>query len=321
MTATMRAAICTGYGGPDVVRIEERPVPSPKEGEILVRLAATTVSSADMRIRSLDLPRGFGAIGRLMFGFAKPRRPVLGTELSGTVVAAGRSVTRFREGDAVLAFPGLGAHQQYRAIAETKPVVAKPGNLSFEAAAALCFGGTTALDFLRKAALRPGEEVLVIGACGAVGSAMVQLARHMGARVTAAVSAANRALALQLGAHAVIDYRETDFTRQTAAYDVIADTVGASSFRASFDALKPGGRYLGIAAGLAEMFVRGRGGKRQITGMAPERTEDVAHLAGLAARGVFTPLIDRTYPLSEIAAAHAYVETGRKRGSVVILME
>jgi NADPH:quinone reductase-like Zn-dependent oxidoreductase len=318
---TMLAAVCTGYGGPEKVVLAERPVPVPRDNEVLVKIVATTVNSGDARIRGFNVPRGFGLIMRLVFGILRPRKPVFGTEFAGTVVAIGKSVTRFAVGDDIVAFAGLGAaHQQYRAVAATKPIVKKPKNLSFEQAASLSFGGTTALHFLRKAGLQSGENLLVIGASGTVGSAIVQLARHMGANVTAATSAGNAELAVSLGAHEVIDYRTTDYSGQTAAFDIIADTVDASSFDACFDALKPGGRYLAIAAGLAEQFRSGRGGKRQITGVALERLEDVEMLAGLAEKGIFTPLIDSTYPLSGIAAAHARVDTGRKKGSVVVLM-
>ncbi|WP_196260796.1 NAD(P)-dependent alcohol dehydrogenase [Pelagibacterium limicola] len=317
---TMTAAILTGFGGPENLVLAERPVPEPRDHEILVKLAAATVNSADIRIRTRTYPKGFGLLASLVFGFRKPRVPILGAELSGTVVAVGRSATRFVAGDEIIAMPGFGSHQQYRAIAETKPIVKKPENLSFEQAAALSFGGTTALYFLRRAMLQAGEKILVIGGSGTVGSALVQLARHMGAEVTAATSAPNMELAQNLGAKRVIDYHYTDYTTEHAAYDVIADTAGVTSLDACLDALKPGGRFLGIAASLPGMLRQSKGGKRNVTGTTPERTEDLQYLTALAAQGIYTPLIDSVFPLSEIAKAHTRAASGLKRGSVVVTM-
>lgn len=321
LPSIMQAAIVTRYGGPENVVLAERPVPVPGPADVLIEVRATTVNSGDMRIRSFNFPKGFGPIAPLIFGFGKPRQPVLGTDLSGVIVAVGRDVTGFAVGDAVIAQPGMGTHQRYVVASTKKPLVRKPENLSFEDAAALCFGGTAALEFLRKADLKAGETILVIGAVGSVGAAMVQLARHKGAIVTAATSAGNRALAAELGAHETLDYRETDYTRQVGTYDVIADTVGATDFDACFNALKPGGRFLAVAGGLAEMFRSGRGGKRQIAGAASERVEDVRLLVQLAETGAFRPVIDSVLPFSEIAQAHARVESGRKRGSVVVRFE
>lgn len=318
LPATMRAAIVTRYGGPETVILAERPVPVPGPRDVLVEVKATTVNSGDMRIRSMKLPKGFGVLGPLVFGFGRPRQPVLGTELSGIVVGMGREVTRFALGDAVIAQPGLGTHQHYVCVADKKPIVRKPDALSFEEAAALCFGGTAALDYLRRSDLKSGETILVIGAVGTVGAAMVQLARHRGARVVAATSQGNRALASELGADETLDYRVTDYTRHVGRYDVIADTVGATDFDACFNAMRPGGRFLSLAGGLGELFRRGRGGKRQVSGPAGERIEDVELLVQLAEQGAYRALVDSVFPFDAIAQAHARAETGRKRGSVVV---
>jgi len=316
----MRAWFCRAYGGPDVLRVESRPRPVPREREVLVRIHATTVSSGDSRIRALRLPRGFGALGRLIFGFRRPRQPILGTEFSGTVAAVGRQVTAWRTGDRVIGFPGtgMGSHAEFRIMPANGRLVAKPPQITDEEGAALCFGSTTALHFLRKAVVRPGERVLVIGAVGTVGSAMVQLGRHFGARVTALTSTANTELARSLGAEEVIDYQRQDFLRLGKYFDVIADTVGAADCNQCRAVMNEHGRYLAIAADLAGMLARPVGTRRTIAGAAPERREDVNHLAGLCTQAVLRPLIDSVFPFENLPAAHARVDTGRKRGAVVV---
>ncbi len=322
----MRAAVVTAYGPPEVVRITDVPIPRIGDHDVLVRVAATTVSAADWRIRAHAMPRGFGLLSRLALGITRPRQPVLGTELSGTVVAVGRSVTRFRLNDAVIGFPGarLGAHAEYRAMRETGAIVLKPAGLGWHEAAALPFGGTTALHFLRdKGAIRSGQRVLVIGASGAVGSAAVQLARHFGATVTAVTSGANIDLARRIGAEHVIDYTAEDITRHGAKYDLVLDAVGAETFTRAKTVLAPDGRFLMVAADLPQML----GGlaslpfrQNAISSIAPERAHDLELLAGLAARGAWRPVIDQVYPLDRIVAAHRRVESRRKRGSVVVVL-
>ncbi len=321
----MKAWIARGYGNPDVLVLEERPKPVPKQNEILVRICATSVSSADVRIRTMKLPRGFASIGRVVFGFSRPRQPILGSEFCGIVEAAGKDVTAFKTGDAVIGFAdaGMRCHAEYRTMPASGALALKPDNLSFEEAASLMFGGTTALHFLRKSRLAAGERLLVIGASGAVGSAMVQLGRHTGAHVTGVTSGGNHELVAALGAHELIDYTRQDFAakpdgRDAASYDVIADTVGASSFAACRPVLKENGRYLPIAGTLRDLLARPAGTKVSIGGTAWARREDVVHLANLAGMGVLKPLIDTIYPFARLPDAHARVETGRKRGSVVV---
>lgn len=301
-------------------------MPAPKANEVLIRIHAGTVASGDWRLRSGCMPRGFGLISRLVFGLRRLRQPMLGTEFCGTVVALGPGVTRFKAGDAVVGFPGGGlrCHAEYRVMSEGAALVRQPANLSDAEAAALCFAGTTALHYLRdQARLQPGESVLILGGAGAVGSAAVQLARHFGATVSATSSAANLDLLRQLGAAHTFDYREHDYSHDGPRYDVVMDTVGASTFAAACQALRPGGRYLAIAADLPAMLAglrKGPQGQRQLSGPAPERRADVALLAALAAQGHYRPVIDRIYPLAQVAAAHARVETGHKRGNVVLMM-
>lgn len=317
---TMQAWACRNYGGPEMLALHAFARPTPGPRELLVRVRAASVSSADVRIRTQNLPRGFGLMGRVAFGLARPRQPVLGTDMAGVVVAVGRDVQGFQPGDAVIGVAGtrMGCHAEYCVLSTGKPLVHKPAQLSFAEAASLPFGGLAALHFLRKAQLQPGETVLVVGASGAVGSAMVQLARHMGAQVTGVCSAGNAALVRSLGAQAVIDYTQQDFTQAALRWDVIADTVGTSSFAACLPRLNEHGRYLSVAGGLMDVLARPRGTRRSIGGPAPERTDDLATLVELATTGVLQPVIDRIYPFAELPAAHAYVETGRKRGAVVL---
>jgi NADPH:quinone reductase-like Zn-dependent oxidoreductase len=317
---TMKAWIAQGYGGPEVLALKDRRRPVPGAGEVLVRICATTVTAGDVRVRSLNIPRGLGIIARFLFGFFRPRQPVFGSEFSGVVEAVGNRVTAFKPGDAVVGFTGvsLGCHAQYVTMPAGKTIAHKPGNLSFQEAAGLCFGGTTAIHFLRKARLTAGEKVLVIGASGAVGSAIVQLAALEGAEVTGVTSSRNVALVRSLGASAVVDYTTHDYGTLGQTYDVIADTVGGSSFRKCLPLLNEHGRYLAVAADLTAMLARPVGTKQPIAGHAFVRVEDVATLCKLAECGDLMPLIDSVYDFSQMPEAHAYVETRRKRGSVIV---
>lgn len=320
----MRAHVCLRYGGPEVIELVEIPRPVPKDHEVLIRIRATTVSAADWRVRSLTMPPGFSPIARLALGLRRPRQPILGTELAGVVEQVGAQVTTWRAGDAVIAFPGgaMGCHAEYRAVAASGALAAKPANLDFEDAASLCFGGTTALHYLRKAAIKPGESLLVIGAAGSVGSALVQLGRHFGAVVTGVTSTANVPLVASLGAATVIDRTRQDISGSGASWDVIADTANTTPFARAKAALNAGGRLLAIAGGMGELFASvlppRAGGKRVIAGPAGERAEDILMLADLASKGVLRPVIDSRYRFEDMRAAHARVETLRKAGSVVV---
>lgn len=323
----MKAVVCPRYGGPEVLAFRDVPPPEPKAGEVRVKVMATSVTSADSRIRAARFPTGMGVIARPFLGFSRPRQPILGTELAGIVDAVGAGVTRYRTGDAVIAFPGgkMGCHAEYRCIAEAGPIAPMPDRLSFAAAATLSFGGSTALDFLAIAAVASRDRVLIVGASGAVGSALVQLTRYRGAHVTAVCSARNADLVRDLGAAAVIDYHASDFRGEAGAYDVIFETVGNMVTREALPLLRPGGRFVAIAAGLPDMLatIGGPGcqGRRVIAGPATEKPEYVQQLAELAASEVLRPVIDKSYAFEDIAAAHAYVDTGRKRGSVAVLLD
>lgn len=322
----MKAAVCRRYGSPDNVRIEEVGRPEPKRGEVLIRIRATTVSSGDWRIRSLTVPQGFGLMMRAAFGLFRPRNPILGTELAGTVEAVGAGVTAFATGDAVVGYPSRpnGCHAEFRTMKASDRIIRKPARLSFEQAAAMCFGGAVALDFLcDRARLQPGERVLVIGASGALGSAAVQIAKHIGTHVTAVCSAANTDLVHALGADRVIDYAREDYRQSGATYDVIFDAVGEGSFKTCGHLLKPNGRLLLLAAGLPQMIdaIRAKpDGKRVFAGPAKENQAHLQTLGAMADAGWYRPVIDQVLPFARIAEAHARVESGRKRGSVVIVI-
>lgn len=321
----MKAITYHRYGGPEVLALVEVPKPVPKDNEVLIRIRATTVTTGDWRARSLTLPRGFGFLGRLVFGVFGPRQPILGSELAGIIEDTGKAVTRFKVGDEVFAFPGAryGSHAEYRTMPEDGPIALKPANLSFEEAAALSFGGTTVLAPLRDTlGVKRGDRVLVVGASGGVGTAAVQIARHLGAHVTGVCSTVNVELVRSVGAHKVIDYTKEDFAMSSGSWDVIVDTTGTAPFARCETVMRPGGRLLVILGTLAQAAGIGRpskaSGKKVIAQVAKIAVQDLQDLAELARIGAFRPVIDRSYPLALAAQAHAYVDTGRKRGNVVL---
>ena len=324
----MKAIVYKQYGPPNVVALAEVPKPTPGDHEVLIRIHATTVTTGDWRARSLELPGGFGLFGRPVFGFFGPRKPILGTELAGEVEAVGSAVTRFKVGDEVFAFTGAsyGCHAEYRTMPEDGLIALKPANLSFEEAASLSFGGTTALSFLRdKGGIQRGDSVLIVGASGAIGTAAVQLAKHFGAVVTGVCSTRNVELVRSLGADRVIDYTTVDFAAEGETYDLILDTTGTVPFARCENALKQGGRLLVVLGSFAQALGMERpskaSGKKVIASVAAVKVEDLQLLARLAETGELKSVIDRSYPLADAAEAHAYVDTGRKRGSVVLSVE
>lgn len=326
----MKAYTYERFGPPEVLTLKEVPKPVPGDHEVLVRVHATTVTAGDWRVRSLDVPEGFGLLSRLALGFSGPRRPILGTELSGEIEATGKAVTRFQVGDEVFGFTGtrMGCHAEYRCLPEEghgrkdEAVALKPASLGHEEAAALSFGGTTALSFFRKAKLQGGEKVLVVGASGAVGTAAVQLARHFGASVTGVCSTANLELVRSLGAEQVIDYTKEDFTGRSERYDVIVDTAGTAPFSRCEGSLAEGGRLLVVLGSLPEMlqapWVSLTTTKKVLGGVASWGVEDLRLLATLAEAGQFRPVIDRRYRFEEMVEAHRHVDAGHKRGNVVV---
>jgi NADPH:quinone reductase-like Zn-dependent oxidoreductase len=320
----MKAAVYRRFGGPDTVRVEELPRPSVGPDDVLVRVHATTVSVADHRARSREVPRGLGLLAAMGIGLFRPKHPVLGFDVAGVVEAVGANVTAFGQGDEVIAMAGgdFGGHAEYARVPQTAAIAHKPRNMSFEDAVTLVFGGLTARGFLKQASLTPGAAVLVNGASGAVGTAAVQLAAHAGARVTGVCSGANRELVTSLGADRVIDYTAEDFTAGADRYDVIVECVGNAPFERVRHLLKPGGALLLVITdlpGLLRAPLRSRRTGHLVTADVGKPTaEDLAFLVDLAESGAFRAVRDRTYDLADIAEAHRYVDTGRKRGNVVL---
>jgi NADPH:quinone reductase-like Zn-dependent oxidoreductase len=322
----MAAAVYRRFGGPEVVRVEQIAIPVPARDEVLVKVHASTVSVADHRSRTRSVPRGLALLAAASIGVFRPRNPVLGMDVAGTVEAVGADVTLFAPGDEVVAMLGakFGGHAEYATVPQFGAIAAKPRNLTFDESVALVFGGSTAHGFLSRASIGPGTTVLVNGASGAVGSAAVQLAAALGADVTGVCSGANRALVESLGAHRVIDYTRTDFLAEGRSYDVIVECVGNAPFEKAIHSLRPGGALLLVISDLAGLLLaKGRSkrsGRTVIAGDPGFTAEGLARLVRLAESGRLQPVIDRTYDLAEIAEAHRYVDTGRKKGNVILRM-
>jgi NADPH:quinone reductase-like Zn-dependent oxidoreductase len=320
----MTAAVYSRFGAPEVVQVDTVDKPAPAPGEVLIRVHASTVSAADHRARSRDLPPGLGLLAAFGLGVFRPRHRILGMDAAGVVEAIGDGVTRFAPGDAVIAMLGgrFGGHAEYVRVPQDGAITRAPGTMSFEQAATLPFGGTTARAFLNQVQLEPGDSVLVNGASGAVGTAMVQLAGALGAHVTGVTSESNRELVASLGADRVIDYATDDFAAEGKHYDVIVDCVGNAPFARVESSIKPGGALLLVIADLRGLLQSGsqsrRSGKLVTANVGEYRADDLEYIVGLAESGRYRAVVDRTYDLSEIVEAHRYVDTGRKKGRVVL---
>ncbi len=322
----MKAAICTQYGSPDVLQLKNVEKPIPKRDEVLIKVYVATVTSGDCRVRALNVPLGFNFIMRSVLGFSKPRQPILGSELAGVVEAIGKDVSKFKVGDAVFAFSdmAMGCYAEFKCISQNSAIALKPSNLSFEESAALSFGGTTTLSFLRRAKIQLNDKVLVIGASGCVGTAAVQLAKYFGAVVTGVCSTANIPLVKSLGAWDVIDYTREDFGVNNEQYDIIIDAVGGAPFERYEASLKDGGRVLMLVAGLPDMlyapWIAMTSNKKLIAGPVAFSADDIRFLADLAQAGNLISVIDKRFPFEQIVEAHRYVDTGRKKGNVVLML-
>lgn len=323
----MKAIVYRTYGPPDVLHLAEVQKPMPGEHEVLIKLQAATVTTGDCNVRGFTfVPPGFGPLPRLMFGFTRPKIQILGTELSGEIVQTGKKVSKFKIGDQVFGIDStrFGAYAEFTCRHENSALTLKPSNMSWGEAAAIPFGAGTALYFLRdRAGIQQGQKVLIIGATGGVGSYAVQLARYFGAEVTAVCSSAGIGLAQTLGAHKTIDYTLDDYTQNGEKYDIIFDTVVRRvSFARNKKSLSSKGHYLAVAGGPKEMFnmltTKIGTGKKVIFGTPTEQEKGLRYLKQLIEAGYLKAAIDRTYPLEQVAEAHRYVDTGHKKGNVVI---
>ncbi len=338
MGKLMKAIVYTRYGPPDVLGLEEVEKPAPRDNEILIRIYATTVTSGDVRLRSFTVPPLFWLPARIALGFRKPKRTILGAEFAGEIESAGKDVNLFKRGDKVFGTTtglSFGSYAEYICLPEkhlstgkmlaNNLVAIKPANMTCAEAAAVPVGGNTALHFLRKGNIQSGQEVLIYGDSGSIGTYAVQLAGHFGAKVTGVCSTTNVELVKSLGADKVIDYTKDDFTKSGRTWDIIFDTVGKTSFRRCKNSLKQKGIYLAAVTGLRELvqvlWTSITGGKKVIGGVANERTEDLIFLKGLVEAGKIKSVIDRSYPLEQIAEAHSYVDKGHKKGNVVITLQ
>jgi NADPH:quinone reductase-like Zn-dependent oxidoreductase len=325
----MKAAVYSRYGPPEVVRIQEVEKPALGLTDVLIRVHATTLCPADWRYRKAD-----PALSRLFSGLLRPTKiRILGMEFAGTVEAVGESVNKFRPGDPVFGSTGfftMGAHAEYVRVSENGVVAVKPTNMQFEEAAAVLYGGVSAVHFLKQAKIEPGQNVLIYGASGSVGVFAVQLAKHFGARVTGVCSTKNLELVTSLGADAVIDYTKDDFSKTGRVYDVVFDTVGKSGYLRSLRSLKRGGFYVrvggsGALSSILVSIVAGAwmsltGAARFVGGVAAGGREAQLFLKDLIEAGKLRTVIDRRYSLEHIAEAHRYVEAGHKRGNVIIVV-
>ncbi len=304
----MKAIICTKYGPPEVLQLQEVEKPAPKSNEILIKIFATAVTASDCIVRGFNVPVQFRLPMGLALGFGKPRNPILGMVLAGEAETTGEGVKRFTKGDQVFAFniTRFGAYAQYICLPENAVIALKPSNLTYEEAAAIPYGGMLALHFLKKGNLQSGQRLLIYGASGAVGTAAVQLARAFGAKVTGMCSGPNLELVKSLGADAVIDYTKQDVSNAGQLYDLIFDAVGkrkSSKFQGR-KVLTPDGKYISVDDGSPKL-----------------RIEDLILLKEMVEAGKVKPVIDRRYPLEQIVEAHQYVDKGHKKGNVVISVE
>lgn len=323
----MKAIVWTRYGPPDVLQLQEVEKPSPKENEVLIRVHAATVTLGDCELRRMEGPILFALIFRLYIGLFKPKRiTILGQELAGEIEAVGKEVTRFKKGDPVFApcLLRLGAYAEYACLPETYPVL-KPASITFEEAATIPTGGINGLDFLRAGNVQAGENILINGAGGSIGTYALQIAKSLGVEVTAVDSAEKLDMLRSVGADHVIDYTQQDFTKNGETYDVIIDVIGKSSFSRSIRSLKPNGRYVlgnpSISARIRAHWTPMTLGKKVILALAKYKTEYYTFLIQQFQTGKIQAIIDRRYPLEQTAEAHRYVDGGHKKGNVIITVE
>jgi NADPH2:quinone reductase len=319
----MKAIIYKKYGSPNVLEPFDAEKPTPKANEVLIRVYATSVTTADSMMR-----RGDTFLSRILLGFTKPKKKylILGTEFSGKIEAVGGTVKKFKSGDEVYGFRGFGTgcYAQYKCMNENGSLTLKPQNMSYEEAASLVDGATTALFFLKEVNIQKGQKVLINGASGSIGTFAVQLAKYFGAEVTGVCSTKNVALVTSLGADKVVDYTKYDFTKMNDRYDIIFDTVGKSSFTHCRKALTNNGQYIitvmTFKCILQSFLTKLGNGKKVIFAMSVNKTEALNYIRTLIEEGKLKTIIDKRFSLEELPEAHAYVEEGHKKGNVVIAM-
>jgi NADPH:quinone reductase-like Zn-dependent oxidoreductase len=320
----MKAMVCTKYGSPDVLQLQEVEKPAPTSNEVLIKVRAATATTASVIGRT-----GKPHFARLFFGLTKPRKAILGQELAGEIEAIGSDVQSFKVGDKAFGMTGteLGAHAQYKCMNENSALTSMPRNATFDDAAAIVEGGLTALNFLKhRAGIQEDQHVVIYGASGSVGTASIQVDKAFGTTVTAICSSANFDLVKSLGADFAIDYRQDDFSENGSTYDIIFDTVGKLSFSRCKNSLTPTGTYLdagGIGTIVSMMWTSLFGGRKAIlattyTRSAEANSADLVTLKTLVEHGSVRAIIDKRYPLDDLASAYRYVDTGRKKGSLVI---
>lgn len=301
----MKAVICTAYGSPEVLQIQEVLKPVPKNNQILVKIVVTAVNSGDVRVRSLDVKGFMKVIMRLVLGISKPRKPILGTVFSGMVEEVGNKVTKFKTGDKVFGMTGFkfGTYAEYIAVNQNSKVLEMPKNATYEEAAAIIFGGQTAIHFLEKAKIaeKLNPKILIIGATGSVGTAAIQIAKNHNADITAVCSSKGYKLVSELGVKNVILYGKEDFTKHTEKFDIVFDAVGKSNKNQCKHLLHENGIYKSVSSGYAS-----------------ESIQQLNLLKELFEKGAFKATIDKTFPMDKIVEAHRYVDTGRKKGNVVL---
>jgi len=322
----MKAIVYTRYGPPDVLKLTEVEKPTPNDDEVLIRTYAATVTAGDCEVRAFKFPMWIWLPLRIMFGLTKPRIPILGQELAGEIEAVGSDVTNFKRGEQIFATCNdFGAYAEYKCLPSDGPIATKPANMSYEEAASIPTGAYNSLHFLRKANIQKGQEVIINGAGGGIGVLAIQLAKYFGAEVTGVDSAEKLDTLRAIGADHVIDYKQVDFTETGETYDVIFDIFGKSPYARSIKSLKPNGRYLlgnpRLSSILRGLWTSKTSDKKVIWAFAGARAEDLDFVRSLIEAGTIRAVIDRSYPLEQMADAHAYVETGRKKGSVAITID
>ena len=332
----MKAIIYTKYGPPEVLKLQEVEKPNPKDNEVLIRIHSTSVNYGDLVARNFkhvspgefNMPMIFWFFARIAFGIRKPRKKILGNEFSGIIEEVGKDVTLFKKNDQIFGYSsqGMGAYAEYISLKEKGILAQKPSNMSFEEAAVIPMGSIMALNFLKKANIQSGQKILVIGASGSIGSAIVQLAKnHYNTEVTGICSTHRLNFVKSLGADNVIDYTKEDFTENDEKYDIIFDVLGRGNYSKAKNSLQQNGRYIFVSFKMRQLgqMLRTKlfGNKKVICTFSPERVEDLREIKELVEEGKIKAIIDKRFKFEQMAEAHEYIESGHKKGHIVITLD